>query len=43
MSECYLVPKVHVTGNLITTYDGTVNLSSQSGIVTIGDSKGYAV
>ncbi len=36
MSECCLIPQVHVTGNLITKSDGTMSLSSQSGVVMIG-------
>jgi len=36
MSECCLTPEVHVMRNLITMSDGTMNLSSQSGVVMIG-------
>jgi hypothetical protein len=36
MSDCCSNSTVHVQGNLITNSDGTVELSSQSGIVTIG-------
>ncbi|HJW20232.1 MAG TPA: hypothetical protein VJ571_06735 [Candidatus Nitrosotalea sp.] len=36
MSECCPIPKVHVEGNLITQSNGTMNLSTQSGVVMIG-------
>lgn len=36
MPECCPIPKVHVEGNLITQSDGTMNLSTQSGVVMIG-------
>lgn len=36
MSECCPIPKVHVEGNLIMQSNGTMNLSTQSGVVMIG-------
>ncbi|MDC8453198.1 MAG: hypothetical protein LV477_09865 [Candidatus Nitrosotalea sp.] len=36
MSDCCSNSTVHVQGSLITQSDGTMKLSSQSGIVTIG-------
>ena len=42
MSDCCSNSTVHVQGNLLTNSDGTMELSSQSGIVTIG-SVSYAL
>lgn len=36
MSGCCTVSAVHVEGNLITTSDGNMELSSQNGVLTIG-------
>lgn len=36
LSDCCPVSSVHMEGNLITKYDGNMELSSQNGVLTIG-------